>query len=157
MGTSSFEVLLKCVRSGSWLFSEPPHTEITRQLDTLTLLPISKFILCPGIRDYEKEFGESVHFQSNNLRVWTIPHHLHDSNQCLLWDKPSNVQLSVLTPHCMIAAPTARHSTTAYKPSRSVPFPAHHYTSGQNCFPTAPWNTNLQLVKWRSWPGRERR
>ena len=95
-GSFSFEVLLKCVTSGSWLSSEPPHTEITTQLNTL--LPNSKFILCPGIREYGKEFGESIRFQSKNLRVWTHPHQRHDSNQCLLWHKPSNFQLSVDSP-----------------------------------------------------------
>ena len=56
------------------------------------------FILCPGIREYEKEFGECVRFQSKNLRVWTLPHQRHDSSQCLLWHKPSNVQLGADSP-----------------------------------------------------------
>ena len=124
-GNFSFEVLLKCVRSGSWLFSEPPHTEITTQLDTL--LPSSKFILCPGIRDYEKEFGESVRFQSKNLRVWTIPHQRHDSNQCLLWHKPSNVQLSADSPlhNCCTNCKALYHNLQAIKKRALSSSPSH--------------------------------
>ena len=62
------------------------------QLDTL--LANSKFILCPGIPEYE----ECVCFQTKNLREWTLPHQCRNSSQCFQWHKPSNVQLSADPP-----------------------------------------------------------
>ena len=43
-GNFSFEVLLKCIRSVSWLSSEPPHTETTMQLDTFLPTPSSLYV-----------------------------------------------------------------------------------------------------------------
>ena len=124
-GNFSFEVLLKCITSGTWLSSKPPHTEITMQLDTL--LANSKFILCPGIREYEKEFGECVRFQSKNLRVWTLPHQRHDSCQCLLWHKPSNVQLGADSPlfDLCINCKTLYHDLQAIKKRALASSPFH--------------------------------
>ena len=91
-GDYTFEVLLKTIRSGSWKESQPPHEGIVALLDTL--LASSGYVICPGIIDYQSEFGEVIRFQSKNLRVWTNPIARHDSTECLMWHKPSNLRVS---------------------------------------------------------------
>ena len=68
-GDYSFEVLRKRMQTGSWKASEAPHREISGILDTL--LASSGYVLCPGIRDYDSQYGESIRFKSKNLRIWT--------------------------------------------------------------------------------------
>lgn len=87
-GTYSFEVLFKNIHSDSWISSEPPHAQLTSLLDTL--LAHSRYCLCPGIRSYDSEFADTIHFKSKNLRVWSHPVVRHDSSLCLLWHRPHN-------------------------------------------------------------------
>ena len=90
-GKYTLEVLLYKVRSGVWTDSEPPHDAIKSVLDTL--LSNSGYVICPGIRDYDNEFGQTIRFQSNNLRVSTNPISRHDSTNCCHWHKPTNLRL----------------------------------------------------------------
>lgn len=90
-GTYTFEVMLKSIKSGSWKESHPPHADICDLLNTL--LANSGYCLCPGIRNFDNEFGETVRFQPKHLRVWTHPHSRYDSEECVLWLKPSNLRL----------------------------------------------------------------
>ena len=89
-GEYSFEVLLKKIQTGSWRASEPPHKVISGILDTL--LPSSGYVLCPGIRDYESQYGEFIRFKSKNMRIWMEPIQRHDSTECSLWHKPGNTR-----------------------------------------------------------------
>ena len=78
------------MQTGSWKASEAPHREISGILDTL--LASSGYVLCPGIRDYDSQYGESIRFKSKNLRIWTESIERHDSAECLLWHRPSNAR-----------------------------------------------------------------
>ena len=89
-GDYSLEVLLKSVKAGSWKASEPPHTEISGILDML--LANSGYVLCPGIREYDSQYGEYIRFKSKNLRIWGESLERHDSMECLLWHKPINTK-----------------------------------------------------------------
>ena len=91
-GDYSFEVLLKSIQTGSWKASEAPHREVSGILDTL--LASSGYVLCPGIRDYDSQYGESIQFKSKNLRIWKESIERHDSTECLLWHKPSNTRIA---------------------------------------------------------------
>ena len=90
-GSYSFEVIFRSILTGSWIASEPPHTQITNILDTLLIH--SRYCLCPGIHSYNTEFGQIINFKSKNLRIWCHPMMRHDSNQCLLWHRPNNSHL----------------------------------------------------------------
>ena len=91
-GEYSFEVLLKKIQTGSWRTSEPPHKVISGILDTL--LPSSGYVLCPGIRDYDSQYGEFIRFKSKNMKIWMEPIQRHDSTEYLLWHKPSNTRIA---------------------------------------------------------------
>ena len=79
-GMYCFEVLLKKVKSGSWKESLPPHREICDHLGTF--LESSGYLLCPGIVNFDTEFGETVRFKPKSLRVWSQPISRYDSDEC---------------------------------------------------------------------------
>ena len=94
-GHYSVEVLMKVVQTGSWKESHPPHKNICLVLDTF--LSNSGYVLCSGLKDYTDEFSHIIRFQSKNLRVWGHPVR-HDSADCLLWHKASNVRITEENP-----------------------------------------------------------
>ena len=95
-GMYCFEVLLKKIKVGCWMESLPPHREIGDYLETF--LKHSGYIICPGLVNFETEFGVTVRFKPKHLRVWSNPITRYDSEECSLWLRPSNHHLPDQSP-----------------------------------------------------------
>lgn len=123
-GTYSLDVVFTSVENGSWVESNSPHTTITNLLDTL--LGLSGYVVCPGIRSYEEHFAEFVRFESKNLRIGRYPVR-HDSVQCLLWHKPHNVLLQPTSPlfDLCVSCKTLYHDLSAIKKRALAASPQH--------------------------------
>ena len=87
-GHYTFESLMQTIERGSWKDSERPgkllHSLFSR------LGKDSNFTLCPGLVDYETEFGDYFHIQPKHLRIWTAPVSRHDADACKVWHVPNN-------------------------------------------------------------------
>ena len=109
--------------TGSWQTGGPPTKEMKALLDSL--LPSSGYTLCPGIRDYQSQYGTIIRFQSKNLREWSLPFRRFDSVNCIMWHRPVNQQLchdqSPRLDCCSNCKTLIRHLTALKKKAESTP------------------------------------
>ena len=126
-GTYTFQVMLKTVKTGDWKFSDefPRPTELMGILDSM--LANSGYVLCPGVRDYQAQFGEHVRFRTKSLREWNVPLARYDSSNCLLWHKPSNIKqpTSSAVFDCCLNCKTLLHDLTILKKRADSTSPGH--------------------------------
>ncbi len=136
-GSYSLEILLNKVQGGLWTDSKPPHANIKSTLDTL--LTHSGYVICPGIRSYDSEFEQTVRFKTKNLRVSTNPISRHDSTNCSIWHKPSNLRLSPSSPLFNLCLPckTLHSDLTAIK-NRTLGASPDHKEKWKNPSSTRP-------------------
>ena len=71
--------------SGIW--STTDHVDLLKAIRKLH--PESGFVLCPGL-NFSK-FSSDIEY-SKTLRKWSLPFSRYDSQQCLLFHKPSHVR-----------------------------------------------------------------
>ena len=124
-GSYAFQVLLKPVKIGEWQRQEPGiSAELKEMLDSM--LANSEFLLCPGIREYEKTF-HVIRFESKNLRDWKTPFQRHDSSNCSLWHKPSNLKIGVTSPlfNCCSSCKLLYHDLDVIKKRIESASPEH--------------------------------
>ena len=87
-GQYSFEALMHTVERGPWKDCERPGRVLYSLLSRLG--KYSNFAVCPGITDYETEFGDVFHIQPKRLCVWTVPFRRYGADTCKLWHAPNN-------------------------------------------------------------------
>ena len=124
-GLYSFQALLTTIKTGNWRLTSGHPTELNQLLDTM--LPASGYVPCPGLRNYQAEFGEFVRFHTKNLREWSLPFSRYDSNTCLLWHLPNNVKQSMSSPlfNCCPNCKSLFHELNALKKRAESSSPGH--------------------------------